>query len=59
MCMWSENVARRGSDKIASCLWNYFQSLPITHQHVVAYKQFVWGSKQKFLYCVFLDLPPT
>ena len=35
MCMWSENVARRGSDEIASCLWNYFQSLPITRQHVL------------------------
>ena len=48
MCMWSENVARRGSDEIASCLWNYFQSLPITRQHVIAYSDLCGGQNKKF-----------
>ena len=48
MCMWSENVARRGSDEIASCLWNYFQSLPITRQHVVAYSDSCGGQNKNF-----------
>ena len=48
MCMWPENVACRGSDEVASCLWNYFQSLPTTRKHVVAYSDSCGGQNKNF-----------
>ena len=33
MCMWSENIASRGSDEIASCLLSYILSLRVKPKH--------------------------
>ena len=48
MCMWPENIASRGSDEIASCLWNFFQSLPTTRKHLVAYSDSCGGQNKNF-----------
>ena len=41
MCMWSENVAKRGSDEVASSLLCYFKSLISRPKHLIAYSDSV------------------
>ena len=48
MCMWSENVASRGSDEVASCLLNYVQSLRVKPKHLIAYSDSCGGQNKNF-----------
>ena len=48
MCMWPENVARRGSDEIASCLLKYFRSLTVKPKHLIAYSDSCGGQNKNF-----------
>ena len=48
MCMWPENVAKKGSDEVASCLLRYFNLLTTRPGHLLAYSDSCAGQNKSF-----------
>ena len=48
MQVWSEDVAGRGSDEIASCLLSYFEQLTTDACHLIAYSDSCGGQNKNF-----------